>query len=232
MTTTAPASSWTTPWPPLPSWEIASLQDAATNGQLSGVPPQLIAVIASAESSGKGGSINSKGYGGFFGLGVNKTYPGGMTTTAMLQGTDPQSFAEQAQIAASAFASYLQTTGGNPVTAEQIYQTGSASGAPGEGAKLMAQYSGGSTVPLSSLTAAPATTSSTTCTPVIGEGGVLGVGAVTLLNSCQAQEIVGALLMIVGAGALVVGFGIILADVGLKERSSGTSSANVPANVA
>jgi hypothetical protein len=61
--------------------------------------------------------------------------------------------------------------------------------------------------------------SGTQCTPVIGEGGILGVGSATLLNSCQASEIVGALLMGVGAIALVVGFAIVLADVGLRKSA-------------
>jgi hypothetical protein len=50
------------------------------------------------------------------------------------------------------------------------------------------------------------------CTPVIGEGGILGIGSATLLNSCQAAEIVGALLMGVGAGMLIVGITLVVAD--------------------
>jgi hypothetical protein len=130
-------------WPPIPAWEQSDLETLSSEGELSGVNPEAIAVIDSAESSGEGGGINSAGYGGFFGLGANKTYPAGESTSAMLSDPGEASFEDQAVIAASAFDSYLKEAGGNPVTAEEIYQSGRASG-PTEGSTLMAQYLGGS----------------------------------------------------------------------------------------
>ena len=219
-TAAAPASY---NWPPIPASQITQLQDLAASNQLSGVPPQVIAVIDLAESSGKGGSINSEGYGGYFGLGANKSYPGGTTSTEMLTGTSPQDFSSQAVIAASAFASYLSSAGGNPVKAEQIYQTGSAGGSPGEGAKLMAQYTGGATVSTAAVSAATTAENATTpsCTTVIGEGGVLGIGSATLLNSCQAQEIMGAVLIGIGGLMLLAGVGILLIEVGKRSPAIG-----------
>jgi hypothetical protein len=55
--------------------------------------------------------------------------------------------------------------------------------------------------------------SSGQCTPVIS-----GL-SVTILNSCQAQELLGGLLMAVGGIFLIIGFGIVLADVGLRKSA-------------
>ena len=51
---------------------------------------------------------------------------------------------------------------------------------------------------------------SNNCTPVIS-----GL-SVTVLNSCQAQELLGGILIAVGAIALVIGLRVILTDAGLK----------------
>lgn len=75
------------------------------------------------------------------------------------------------------------------------------------------QYLGGNAATLASASSMAGTLTNT-CTPVISLG---PIG--TLLNSCQAQEIVGALLMGIGAVAVVVGFGVILADVGLRKSA-------------
>jgi hypothetical protein len=59
---------------------------------------------------------------------------------------------------------------------------------------------------------------------VAGDGacqqtGGLGILGQTIVNPCQEQQILGALLMGVGALVLVVGFGIVLADVGLRKSA-------------
>lgn len=132
----------TTAWPPIPTWEQTDLDNLSSSGQLSGLDPVVLGVIDSAESSGSGGGVNSEGYGGFFGLGESSEYPGGTTTPALLESSTSQSFEEQAVIAASAFNEYLTEAGGNPINAEEIYQSGSASG-PTEGSKIMQEYLGG-----------------------------------------------------------------------------------------
>lgn len=116
------------------------LNSLAQKGQLSGVPPQVLASIVQAESSGKGGSINSAGYGGYFGLSPNTAYgPTKLSVSnATLTGTTPESFAQQAIVAASEFASLLHNSNGNIYAAESAYQTGSYSaGLQGEGVKVL-----------------------------------------------------------------------------------------------
>lgn len=133
--------------PSIPSWQASDLAALAAQGKLSGVNPTALAVIDQEESGGHGGGINPEGYGGFFGLGQSSKYPGGTTTPALLRDTTPAGFDTQAQIAASAFNAYLGQTGGDPVNAEQVYQTGQPIGPKnpeGGGAKLMAQYLGSS----------------------------------------------------------------------------------------
>jgi hypothetical protein len=132
----------TTSWPSLPSWQQSELEQLGASGQLSGVNPLVLGVIDVEESAGQGGGINPQNYGGFFGLGRDKTYPGGTATGAMLSDPSQASFAQQAQIAASAFASYLGVAGGDPIKAEEIYQSGAASG-PTAGSNLLQQYLGG-----------------------------------------------------------------------------------------
>lgn len=122
--------------PSIPTWEWQDLQNLSQQGDLSGINPIVIGSIDQAESSGKGGGINPEGYGGFFGLSESGTYPGGQVTPQLLQGTDASSFEQQAEIAASAYASYLQQAGGNPIAAEEIYQTGAADG-PTEGSNIL-----------------------------------------------------------------------------------------------
>lgn len=136
-------------FPDLPSWQIQQLNSLAESGQLSGVPPQVLALIAKAESGGQGGSINSSGYGGFFGLAPNQNYSGNSVTTSQLQGTDVNSFSAQAITAAGLFRSLLNQFGGNPVAAEYAYQNGPNAGPGGttEGASLFQQFGLTGTVP-------------------------------------------------------------------------------------
>ena len=125
---------------PIPQWEIVQLENLSGSGQLSGVDPLDLAVIDQAESSGRGGGINSSGYGGWFGLGVGKQYPTGSIPAATMRSTTPQAFDQQATVAAGEFASLLGQHGGNPIAAEMAYQGGST-----EGAKLFQQAGIGGT---------------------------------------------------------------------------------------
>jgi hypothetical protein len=155
-------------WPtiPVPAWEQQDLERLAQSNELSGVDPQVLAVMDQAESSGEGGGINSAGYGGFFGLGANKTYPGGESTSTMLSDPSEASFISQAKIAASAFASYWT---GNVETTENVYQSGQPNpGSLGEGASLMAAE-----LPASVLGSTTAPTSAT------GTGATTGTGTGT-----------------------------------------------------
>ena len=70
--------------PSIPTWEWTDLQNLGASGQLSGVNPIVLGAIDQAESSGQGGGVNPKGYGGWFGLGVDKTYPAGESTGTLL----------------------------------------------------------------------------------------------------------------------------------------------------
>ena len=102
----------------IPGWENQQLNQLYQSGQLYGVDPQILAGIDQAESSGQGGSINPQGYGGFFGLGANSTYPGGQSSPGLLQG-------------------------GNIYEAEQAYQQGGQNAGsyatnPGEGDSVFA----------------------------------------------------------------------------------------------
>ena len=141
MAAAAPAPpAWQTANANIPAWENQLLNQLGQQGQLSGVPPSVIASIAQAESSGSGGGINSKGYGGWFGLGANTTYPGGTTSTALLKGTDQASFITQAKIAASEFASLLRGANNNLYLAEVHYQLGPNTAATSsEGTGIFAQ---------------------------------------------------------------------------------------------
>lgn len=116
--------------PAVPAWELADLDQLSSEGELSGLNPTVLGAIDQAESSGNGGGINSEGYGGYFGLGVGKTYPGqtAPVSSSLLSSVSPAAFIAQAQIAAAEFASLLKGTGGNAEEAEQNYQGGGTEG--------------------------------------------------------------------------------------------------------
>lgn len=217
-------------WPPIPAWEITSLQNLAAQGKLYGIPPQIIAYIDSAESSGNAGgsSRSSTGYGGWFGLHDNVAYPGGKLTPAQLSDTSPAGFELQAQIAASEFASLLTKNGGNPLKAEQAYQ-GSTTG---DGTRIFQQYVGGLTInpgPGGSIsggggaTTTGATGSSTNqnCDNTVY---LINASPFHFINQCQAQEILGVALVGVGIVTLVAGLWVLLKDMGLQSvaRQVGT----------
>jgi hypothetical protein len=122
----------------IPGWENTELNYLSSKGMLYGLPPGLIGAIDQAESSGQGGSINSAGYGGFFGLGANSSYGPYTDTPSLLQGTNALDFGDQAATTAYEFNQLLQRYGGNVYEAEQAYQTGGASGF-GEGDSVFQQ---------------------------------------------------------------------------------------------
>jgi len=195
-------------WPPIPSWEMTDLEQLGQANQLSGLNPIILGVIDDAESSGEGGGINSSGYGGFFGLGAGSNYPGGTATAPMLSDPGSTSFEEQAVIAASAFNSYLQQAGGNPVNAEEIYQSGSASG-PTEGSQLMAQYLGGAAAggggaPGTVGTGAAATLTGFNLNPFDLFG--IPQTAASSLWSLVGPFLVKAILVLFGMGIMLIGF--------------------------
>lgn len=125
--------------PNIPAWENQVLNDLGSQNMLSGVPPEVLAAIVEAESSGHGGGINSSNYGGFFGLSV------GQAGSPLLSDPSQASFTKQAQLAAADFSSYLKRTGGNIYQAESIYQTGYPTGT-GEGVAIMQELGIPSTI--------------------------------------------------------------------------------------
>ena len=119
--------------------EAQILNSLAQQGKLSGVSPTYLQLIAQEESGyeAAGAGINSKNYGGYFGLST-ATEP-----SAILLSQSPQSFETQAEAAASIFAAGLKASGGNPYGAENYYQTGSTEGnaiIPTGGSGLFAEY--------------------------------------------------------------------------------------------
>lgn len=131
------------PWPKgFDAQQQQQLIQLSQQGLLSGIPPQIIAYIQQAESSfgyNAGGVINPQGYGGYFGLAKSKKYPAGSTSPDLLHCISPTCYAQQAIIAASAFASYLPSAQGDFIGAENIYQTGKQTGS-GNGAGIFEQY--------------------------------------------------------------------------------------------
>lgn len=217
----------------IPAWQSQELNDLAAGGLLSGVPPIDLAVMDQAESSGQGGGLNPEGYGGYFGLGAGSSYPGGTPSSSLLTDPSQGSFDAQAVIAASTFAEDLSSAGGNPIGAEGIYQTGSASpaGGPSEGQLLMQELLGG-TAP--SMPSTPSATDTLSVSGLIGgtsPGNLPGVGsAVSGITSTAISAGLQAVLPAFGRLLLYVAFvagGIILVIVGLQ-RLTGAKSLPIP----
>lgn len=182
----------------IPAWEQTQLQDLYDFGLLGNVNPTYLGLIDQAESSGQGSgpARSNTGYGGFFGLAANNNYPkigGGVdsVSNAVLSGTDPASFDQQAVVAAGLFSSLLSQFGGNPIEAENAYQLGPNNpksvldSTSNEGAKLFTEAGigpgGGSgpslntggaatTPPASGTSGAPTSTASAISLPGIGGG--------------------------------------------------------------
>lgn len=109
-----------------PPWQVADLNQLASDNQLSGINPTILAGIAQAESGFEvaGAGINSGGYGGFYGLGQNSTYPAGQSTPTLLMDPSEKSFMAQSILAASSFSQDLAAANGSVARAETIYQDG------------------------------------------------------------------------------------------------------------
>ncbi|MGA2835498.1 MAG: hypothetical protein ABSF84_02765 [Acidimicrobiales bacterium] len=191
--------------PAIPSWEWTELQQLGAAGDLFGVSPEILGSIDQAESSGDPGSANSSGYGGFFGLGAGTQYPGGSVPASQMGIDTPAELAFEAPVAASAFNSYLAEAGGNVTDAEEIYQSGSASG-PTEGSEILDANLGGT-----STTAAPSSSTSGTGTAqtdslnwnpldLFGIPGSVGDAVTAAVLPFLAK----AMLVLAGVGILIV----------------------------
>lgn len=228
--------------PSIPAWEWTELQTLSGKGELDNISPTVLGSIDQAESSGQGGGINSSGYGGWFGLGENTTYPGqsAPTTPGLLQSTTVQSFDAQAEIAADEFGSLLTKTGGNPITAEQDYQGGGTEGSSILAANLgnASPYSGANAVQTDAMTTGldanplngfgiPGTIGGA----LGGAAGAAGSAAVTgatavlgTLISPLKQYIEDAGLIILGIVIIVVGL-VVVAHAGLDAANGKTAQA-------
>jgi hypothetical protein len=185
----------------LPPWELQQLGDLASQGQLSGVDPRILAGIDIAESSGQGGGINQQGYGGWFGLGSNTTYPGGWQTSPQeLSSTSPQAFDAQAATAAAEFASLLQSHGSNPYLAEQAYQGGSS-----EGTSIFAQLGIPQTDPAGQVANATLTGLNLNPSDLFGVPGTVVGGAASSVWSSMGPFLSKAMLVLLGLGAVGMG---------------------------
>lgn len=131
MATAAPAIPVN---PHLPAAYVTELNALSSAGKLSGIPPQVLGFIMEAESgpSYEGGGWNGKA-GGWFGL---EPGDGGITQAQI---TSQSTFDQQAEIAASIYATGLQKANGNPIAAENYYQTGNLSSAA-NGAGIFESY--------------------------------------------------------------------------------------------
>lgn len=131
-----------TPHLTFPTWQAQVLSTLAKQNKLTGVTPIQLGAILQGEGPKSGGlGINKTGYGGWFGLGANTPYgPSKKVVPSNVMVTPSQAaFAQQAEVAAAAFATYLKAAGGNPVYAAQMFQTGSISAPNGlaNDAKIM-----------------------------------------------------------------------------------------------
>lgn len=117
-------------WANIPLWQQQELQKLSAENMLSGVDPQILGAIDLAESHGIGGSVNSSGYGGYFG-----------TSSSTDTQTGTSAFDAQAVSAAGTFARMLEQFNNDPLAAENAYQLGPNAGVDyyhyqGEGAQV------------------------------------------------------------------------------------------------
>lgn len=181
---------------PIPAWQKAQLQQLSAQGALSGVNPLYIGLISGAESGwGNPGPYNSSGYGGYFGT--------TQAESGVSQPTSPATYDAQAIAAARIFAAGLQAGGGNPVAAENYYQTGSV-GNSSNGASLFAQFLGGGTVVHPSNSSSGSSGSgNTSFTP----SGTASLGPINLQPIVDAgfsgAIIIGAVVLVLAAALLM-----------------------------
>lgn len=218
MATQTPATDFTGAYPSgLPAQYQQELEALSQANKLSGLPPQILAYIMQAESgpSYEGGGWNGKA-GGWFGL---EPGDGGITQAEI---TSQTTFDQQAQIAASIYATGLSKAAGNPIEAENYYQTGVLTTAA-NGAKIFEQYGLQDLVGALSSTGAGAAGSVVPASPTplgplgsgVNVGGNVSLGWATDLDNLL-QDIAGgfgigwkAVLSIIG-GIMLVGVGLMI----------------------
>lgn len=215
----------------IPAWQANALNQLSQQGSLSGVNPAALAAIDVAESGGKGGGINSSGYGGYFGLGANRGYgsSGQSVTTSQLQGTTTAAFVAQAEAAAAAFRSYLDQANGNALRAETIYQNGpNTTGIYGEGVSVFQSLGLGPNSGLSSGTvsgtgssANPSTGSSSSSSTTLTATQAGQPGSVTVLSTPLGNVNVPSAVITRGLILLV---GVFLVYSGIKELFGSSAS--------
>lgn len=182
---------------PIPAWQKAQLQQLSAQGALSGVNPLYLGLISGAESGwGNPGPYNSSGYGGYFGT--------TQAESGVSQPTSPSTYGAQAIAAARIFAAGLRAGGGNPVAAENYYQTGSV-GNSSNGASLFAQFLGGGKVvkPSSGGGSGSSKSGSSSFTP----SGTASLGPINLQPVVDAgfsgAIIIGAVVLVLAAALLM-----------------------------
>lgn len=184
--------------PGIPSWMVTDLNQLAAQNQLSGVPPVILGLIALEESGFEkaGAGVNSSGYGGYFGLSTSS-----VSASTLMQNSQ-ESFMQQAPVAAKIYAQGLSAAGGNYIGAENYYQTGKVGSTSG-GAKLFAQFLGGTYKGGSTSGSSSSSSSSSGCA-------WQGPFGWCILSNAGAGRFYGALLM--GAGGLIglVGLGLVV----------------------
>lgn len=212
-TTTTPASTSSTG-----AMSFAEIEQLwiANGGSKAAAP--VMAAIAIAESGGRSTALNNTPATGDYSVGLWQiNYYDGLLASRTAEFGTPASLQGNANAQAQA-AIKLSNNGTNlgPWKGDPVASAVMA------GQPIPTKYTNGTTVSAASTGAAASGTAASTtptCTPVIGEGGVLGIGSATLLNSCQAQEILGGLLIGIGGIVLIVGFAVVLADVGLRKSA-------------
>ena len=190
---------------PIPAWQKAQLQQLSNQGQLNNVNPLYIGLISGAESTwGNPGNYNSSGFGGYFGT--------TQAESGVANPTNPSTYGQQAMAASAVYAAGLRASNGNPIAAENYYQTGSI-GSSSHGASLFAQYLGGGTV---ATPAQPTSAQASGSSPSgFSPSGTASLGPINL------QPIVDAGL----SGALVIGAVVlVLAAALLFTKGSGTQT--------
>ncbi len=182
------------------------------NGGSKAMAP-VMAAIAIAESGGNPTSLNNNPNTGDYSVGLWQiNYYGNLLSSRTAAYGTPQALQGNANAQAKAAIS-LSNNGTNLAP----WRSDPVAGAVLAGKPIPSQYTNGQTIG-AALAALPGS-GATACTPVIEFPGVAGIGKVTLLDSCQAQEVLGAVLMMAGGFLFVTGLLVILADVGLRKSA-------------
>ena len=181
---------------------FAQIEKLWTDNGGNAASAPIMAAIAEAESGGNPTSLNNNPSTGDYSVGLWQiNYFGSMLGPRSKSYGTPQAL--QGNANAQAKAAISISNNGTSLSPWSTYTSGAYK-----------QYLNGNPAATLLGTGTATTTGSNSCTPVISLG---PVG--TVLDSCQAAEIVGGFLMAVGAVAVVVGLGVILADLGLRKSA-------------